>query len=90
MVAFRACLLPEGPFARLHNRDVWDKLSDDAQLTNFFINLNDDGVTMPAMSDDALAQREWAATANGLPGVRPAPYPDIVQVLEESTFDPSI
>lgn len=90
VVAFRMCLLPEGPFARLHNRDVWDKLSDDAQLTNFFININDDGVTMPAMSDDATAQREWAVTANVKPGTRQAPYPDIVQVLEESTFDPSI
>ena len=68
----------------------WDKLSDDAQLTNFFININDDGVTMPAMSDDATAQRQWAATASGRPGTRPPPYPDIVQVLEESTFDPSI
>lgn len=89
-LAFRACLLPTGPFAGLHNRDVWDKLSDDAQLTNFFININDDGVTVPAMSDDATARRVWGAAANGTPGTRPAPYPDIVQVLEESTFDPSI
>jgi len=87
---FRVCLLPAGPFATLHNRNVWDKLSDDAQLTNFFVNLNDAGVTMPAMSDDAAAQRQWGATANGELGARPAPYPDIVQVLEESTFDPSI
>jgi hypothetical protein len=89
-VAFRVCLLPEGPFASLHNRDVWDKLSDDAQLTNFFININDAGVRMPAMSDAAAAQRQWGATADGRPGTRPPPYPDIVQVLEESTFDPSI
>ncbi|OOG40130.1 sulfatase [Rhodanobacter sp. C06] len=90
VVAFRACLLPEGPFAGLHDRNVWDKLSDDAQLTNFFINLNDAGVKVPAMSDDGTAQREWDATASGRPGTWPAPYPDIVQVLEESTFDPSI
>jgi len=93
-VAFRVCLLPAGPFATLHNRDVWDKLSDDAQLTNFFININDGGVTMPAMSDDTTAQRAWAATASAVekqagPGTRAAPYPDIVQVLEESTFDPA-
>ena len=89
-VGFRLCLLPDGPFASLHHRDVWDKLSDDAQLTNFFVNIDDDGVRMPAMSDDAAAQRQWAATAHAGPGARSAPYPDIVQVLEESTFDPSI
>ena len=89
-VAFRVCLLPAGPFASLHNRNVWDKLSDDAQLTNFFVNLNDSGVTLPAMADEASAERDWGATAQGAPGTRPAPYPDIVQVLEESTFDPSI
>ncbi|MBA2080006.1 sulfatase-like hydrolase/transferase [Rhodanobacter sp. PCA2] len=89
-VAFRACLLPAGPFAALHDRNVWDKLSDDAQLTNFFVNLNDDGVTMPAMSDDATALRQWGATAQAPSATRPPPYPDIVQVLEESTFDPAI
>ncbi len=89
-VGFRLCLLPGGPFASLHHRDVWDKLSDDAQLTNFFVNIDDDGVRMPAMADDAAAQRQWAATEHAGPGARPAPYPDIVQVLEESTFDPSI
>ena len=89
-LAFRVCMLPAGPYAPVHQRGVWEKLSDDAQLTNFFVNLNDSGVSLPAMSDAATAQREWGDTANGLPATRPPPYPDIVQVLEESTFDPSI
>ncbi len=89
-LAFRVCMLPTGPFAQLHQRNVWEKLSDDAQLTNFFVNLNDSGVNLPAMADADAAQRAWGDTANGLPGTRPPPYPDIVQVLEESTFDPAI
>lgn len=86
---FEFCLWPAGPFAAVHARGVWEKLSDDAQLTNFFVNINDERVSMPAMSDDATAAAAWQGSTAGRPGVRPAPYPDIVQVLEESTFDPA-
>ncbi|MEW5306097.1 MAG: hypothetical protein WDW36_008591 [Sanguina aurantia] len=90
VLAFWLCMLPAGPFQQVHNRGVWEKLSDDAQLTNFFINLDDARVHLPAMSSDAIAEQRWGSTAQGEPGVTHPPYPDIVQVLEESTFDPSI
>ncbi|WP_458070904.1 sulfatase-like hydrolase/transferase [Rhodanobacter sp. BL-MT-08] len=90
VLAFLVCMLPGGPFAQVHNRGVWEKLSDDAQLTNFFINFDDARVHLPAMSSDALAEQQWGSTAQGEPGSAHPPYPDIVQVLEESTFDPSI
>lgn len=89
-LAFWLCMLPTGPFAKVHARNAWQKMSDDAQLTNFFVNLHDADVQWPAMSGDAVAERDWGATATGSPGSMPPPYPDIVQVLEESTFDPSI
>ncbi|UJJ57020.1 sulfatase-like hydrolase/transferase [Rhodanobacter denitrificans] len=88
-LALWLCMLPSGPFARVHSRNAWQKMSDDAQLTNFFVNLHDADVELPAMADDAVAERDWGATAQGAPGSM-SPYPDIVQVLEESTFDPSI
>ncbi|WP_266170880.1 LTA synthase family protein [Dyella subtropica] len=88
-LAFWVCLQPAGPFAKVHAKDVWQKLSDDAQLTNFFINFHDSDVTLPAMTGDAMAEQEWSATAHGEPAAVQPPYPDIVQVLEESTFDPS-
>ena len=88
-LAFWLCMLPAGPFAQVHARGVWEKLSDDAQLTNFFVNIRDAELRLPAMSSDAAAERQWKASALGEPGHAP-PYPDIVQVLEESTFDPSI
>ena len=90
VLAFLICMLPNGPFAQVHNRGVWEKLSDDAQLTNFFINFDDARVHLPAMSSDAIAEQQWGSTAQGEPGSAHPPYPDIVQVLEESTFDPSI
>lgn len=89
VLAFWWCMQPTGPFAQVHSRNVWEKLSDDAQLTNFFVSFRDAEVRLPPMSSDALAEQTWGATAAGEPGSTP-PYPDIVQVLEESTFDPSI
>ncbi|WP_426690464.1 sulfatase-like hydrolase/transferase [Rhodanobacter ginsengiterrae] len=88
-LGFWLCMLPTGPFARAHSRNAWEKMSDDAQLTNFFVNLRDADVQLPAMASDEVAERDWGATAAGTPGSRLPPYPDIVQVLEESTFDPS-
>lgn len=89
VLGFWLCMLPSGPFARAHSRNAWEKMSDDAQLTNFFVNLRDADVQLPVMADDDVAERDWGATAMGTPGTRPPPYPDIVQVLEESTFDPA-
>ncbi|WP_239309136.1 sulfatase-like hydrolase/transferase [Rhodanobacter sp. FDAARGOS 1247] len=88
-LGFWLCMLPAGPFARAHARNAWQKMSDDAQLTNFFVNLRDADVQLPPMASDEVAERDWGATASGAPASRPPPYPDIVQVLEESTFDPS-
>lgn len=89
-IAFQWCLAASGPFASVHQRNAWQKMTDDAQLTNFFVNLSDSGVSLPDTAGDDVAAHDWSATAGGLPGTRPPPYPDIVQVLEESTFDPSI
>ena len=88
-LAFWLCMLPTGPFAQVHSRNVWEKLSDEAQLTNFFVSFRDAEVRLPPMSSDEAAEQAWGATAAGEP-VGTTPYPDIVQVLEESTFDPSI
>jgi phosphoglycerol transferase MdoB-like AlkP superfamily enzyme len=90
VLAFWWCMLPSGPFALVHARNTWEKLSDDAHLTNFFVSFRDAAVRLPPMSSDAVAEQAWGATAQSGSGTRPAPYPDIVQVLEESTFDPSI
>jgi phosphoglycerol transferase MdoB-like AlkP superfamily enzyme len=90
--AFWVCLLPKGPFAEVHAKNVWEKLSDDAQITNFFVNFSDSDVRLPELGDDAKAEEDWGATASGEPAAiprSPESYPDIVQVLEESTFNPS-
>jgi phosphoglycerol transferase MdoB-like AlkP superfamily enzyme len=91
VLAFWTCLLPSGPFAQVHARGAWEKMSDDAALTNFFVNLRDSSVHLPAMASDADAARDWQSTNTTTPGTTDASqYPDIVQVLEESTFDPAV
>jgi hypothetical protein len=39
----------QGPFQRLKNKNVWARLTDEAQLTNFLINLRLMRVTLPRM-----------------------------------------
>ncbi|HEV2679513.1 MAG TPA: sulfatase, partial [Rhodanobacter sp.] len=56
VLAFWLCMLPTGPFAQVHSRNVWEKLSDDAQLTNFFVNFRDSDVQLPSMASDAVAE----------------------------------
>lgn len=87
-LAFHSCLLPSGPFAPVYGKGLWNKLSGNAQLTDFFVNIHDSRPHLPPMSSVALADQNWASTAKGIPASH-TPYPDIVQVLEESTFDPA-
>jgi len=82
------CLRPDGVFAAVYRADLWSRLSDDAHLTNFFVDARDMRPVLPPMGSATAAEAEWAGTAQSVvtgSGVRP----DIIQVLEESTFDPS-
>ena len=91
VAAFWTCLLPSGPFAPIYSAGLWDNLIGNAHLTNFFDSIHESTPQLPAMSDDAAAERNWASSSAGLPALQVAPsvHPDIIQVLEESTFDPS-
>ena len=89
--AFWICLSPSGPFSPIYSAGLWDTLTGNAHLTNFFESIHELTPQLPAMSDDATAELNWASSAAGLPELEVAPsaHPDIIQVLEESTFDPS-
>jgi phosphoglycerol transferase MdoB-like AlkP superfamily enzyme len=86
--AFWLCLQPSGPFSRIYTKALWSQLSDKAQLTNFFSTIHNSAVSFPLMADNAAAERDWASTSIDS-SVSSTLHPDIVQVLEESTFDPS-
>jgi hypothetical protein len=88
IAAFWLCLLPSGPFAPIYHKGLWNQLSDTAHLTNFFSTIHNSEVRMPAMSSDIDAERNWASTSVSVLASSSV-HPDIIQVLEESTFDPS-
>lgn len=86
---FWMLLLPQGAFAQVHARAAWDEMSDDALLTDFFVNWRDSEVQLPRMSSALAARQQWSGTVVPPAPATHGPYPDIVQVLEESTFDPA-
>lgn len=85
------CLVPSGPFAPVYQGGLWNTLSDTAHLTNFFDTIHNMHVQLPDMTSPSVAAQDWGSTAKSLPAPADAPkqHPDIIQVLEESTFDPS-
>jgi phosphoglycerol transferase MdoB-like AlkP superfamily enzyme len=85
------CMQPTGPFAPVYTGDPWHALQNNAPLTGFFAAIHHMQPTLPAMSDAAAAERNWAATTKDTASTNTMPdrYPDIIMVLEESTFDPS-
>lgn len=79
-------LSPQGPFARVFNKPMWATVSDRSYLTAFFTSFNDIEVRMPSIVGPVDRTIDWSMPA-------PPPrerHPDIVAVLEESTFDPKI
>jgi phosphoglycerol transferase MdoB-like AlkP superfamily enzyme len=85
------CTQPTGPFSSVYNAGLWNTFSNNAHLTNFFVTLRDMRPVLPAVSSEAVATQNWAATVERMPMKANAPShdPDIIEVLEESTFDPS-
>lgn len=89
---FWLCLLPTGPFKPIYQAGLWNTLSDDAHLTNFFDSIHDSRPQLPTRSNASSAEEHWATTAKGIAGAdhdSAKSHPDIILVLEESTFDPS-
>jgi phosphoglycerol transferase MdoB-like AlkP superfamily enzyme len=84
---------PGGPFKHIHAKDGWIAINRGSPLTSFVLSLHRMRVTLPA-PDPLLADRYgWGeeSSIEVLPE-RAAKHtlPDIVVVLEESTFDPTI
>lgn len=78
---------PGGPFKHIHAKGAWEALGTGSPLTSFVLSLHRMRLTMPVVDPSAADNYDWV--------VPPAPTkiehgrpPDIVVVLEESTFDP--
>lgn len=96
---------PAGPFSNVFEKGMWVTMNDQSYVTDFFTSFYQTEIRIPAEiagADSALSWRQadsdnppaCATTKCGggaKPAAAPAPaHPDIVSVLEESTFDPTL
>jgi len=93
---------PEGPFGTVFDKGMWQAMNDRSYLVNFFTSFWQTEVRIPAAASDADLTLSWVQPAADNPpscvihdcagGKKVAlgqEHPDIVAVLEESTFDPT-
>ncbi|MEO8459480.1 MAG: LTA synthase family protein [Dokdonella sp.] len=82
-----ACISPSGPFAGVFGKPMWLAITDKSYLTNFFTSFDDTVVTKPAITSDVDRKIGWSVQRKS-PVLKRSP--DVVAILEESTFDPRI
>jgi phosphoglycerol transferase MdoB-like AlkP superfamily enzyme len=80
-------LIPSGPFWHVFNKPMWITINDKSFLTDFFTSFNDTVVTQPEIPTKIDYKPGWKLER---PMQAPATKPDVVAILEESTFDPRI
>jgi phosphoglycerol transferase MdoB-like AlkP superfamily enzyme len=93
---------PAGPFSEVFGKGMWQTMNDKSYVTDFFTSFYQTEIKIPPHAADAAAL-SWAQPIDDNPAAC-APtrcsdakspqsthsHPDIVSVLEESTFDPSM
>jgi phosphoglycerol transferase MdoB-like AlkP superfamily enzyme len=79
----------KGPHAQVYGKPMWVAVTDESFITNFVISFYDTQIEMPedmAGADDSIDWRTPSREEAPAPAVRP----DVIMILEESTFDPAI
>jgi phosphoglycerol transferase MdoB-like AlkP superfamily enzyme len=79
-------LYPHGPFATVYEKGMWEAMIDKSFVSDFIVSIPNAHVREPHFLPADATRDNWhdlAAAAANVP-----PRPDIVAVLEESTFDP--
>jgi phosphoglycerol transferase MdoB-like AlkP superfamily enzyme len=92
---------PPGPFSDVFGKGMWQTMNDQSYVTDFFTSFYQTEIRIPPRAANA-ANLTWTQPDSDNPpactAVRCAgamansaqPHPDIVSVLEESTFDPTL
>ncbi|HVH34580.1 MAG TPA: sulfatase-like hydrolase/transferase, partial [Tahibacter sp.] len=86
--ALYQALMPKGPFAAVYGKGMWAAMNDRSYLTDFFISFHSTQIEMPQLVAGAAEKQVWNEQV--ATGGDPRQRPDIVVVLEESTFDPTM
>jgi hypothetical protein len=79
-------LYPRGPFARVYDKGVWEAMIDKSFVSDFIVSIPNAHISQPRFLPGDATRDNW----RDLTGTQAnaARKPDIVAVLEESTFDP--
>jgi phosphoglycerol transferase MdoB-like AlkP superfamily enzyme len=92
---------PAGPFPDVFAKGMWVTMNDQSYVTDFFTSFYQTEIRIPPIAGDA-AKLDWAqpdadnpprcarVPCAGRAAASPDVHPDIVSVLEESTFDPTM
>lgn len=78
---------PRGPFAAVQAKGMWLAMNDDSFISDFLISFRSTRVTAPRYDLADASQFDWRDNATST-AIATKVKPDIVVVLEESTFDP--
>jgi len=86
-IAFLAVILyPRGPFAQVYEKGVWEAMIDKSFVSDFIVSIPNAHVSAPRFQPDDATRDNWRNLVEA--GTNTARRPDIIAVLEESTFDP--
>ena len=84
---FVACLAPVGPFRGVFDKPMWATITDRSYLTAFLASFSDTEARLPAIPANYDKSLGWSLDE---PLRAPQRRPDVIAILEESTFDPRI
>jgi phosphoglycerol transferase MdoB-like AlkP superfamily enzyme len=85
LVLLAVTLHPRGPFAPIYDKGMWLAMNDRSFVSDFIVSIRNAHVYEPPFDLADAARANWRDLAAP---PDPARKPDIIAVLEESTFDP--
>ena len=79
-------LYPHGPFVKVYDKGMWEAMIDKSFVSDFIVSIPNAHVSEPEFLPGDATRDDW----HDLAGIEAesARKPDIIAVLEESTFDP--
>jgi phosphoglycerol transferase MdoB-like AlkP superfamily enzyme len=94
---------PRGPFSGVFDKGMWAMMNDRNYIVDFFASFWQTQIVIPPLAAGADTKLDWAQASTDNPPTctkghcaraarfaKPQEHPDIVSILEESTFDPAM
>ncbi|MGN6790652.1 MAG: LTA synthase family protein [Rhodanobacteraceae bacterium] len=86
VVLLAVTLYPHGPFAQVYDKGMWEAMIDKSFVSDFVVSIPNAHVSEPEFLPGDATRDDWHDLASI--EAASARKPDIIAVLEESTFDP--